>query len=289
MAIYKTTSSQVIIRKVMRDLKPSGDNWIEDAIEWIGEALEHIGASTQLETKRCVLTISEFKAILPSDLYYVNQVSTSSMTNAGINSALNNVKAQVQALNDILAANPDQDLNYQLRNLTSRMIVLEGAYFKDPSTLTPMKYGTSTFPKDMHCDKCVNETATGSEWYVIENGYIKTSFQTGEICIAYKSFPIDDECYPLVPDDISYKEAMFWYIYKKLLLGGYDKPSNKIDYVFAEQMWLKYCTQARNAANYPDIDRYASFMNQWVRLIPSINHHETDFGNLGERENLNRG
>ena len=248
MAIYKTTSSQVIIRKVMRDLKPSGDNWIDDAIEWIGEALEHIGASTQLETKQCVLTISEFKAVLPSDLYYVNQVSTSSMTNAGINSALNNVKAQVQALSDILAANPNQD-----------------------------------------CDKCVNETATGSEWYVIENGYVKTSFQTGEICIAYKAFPTDDDCYPLVPDDISYKEAMFWYIYKKLLLGGYDKPSNKIDYVFAEQMWLKYCTQARNAANFPDIDRYTSFMNQWVRLIPSLNHHETDFGNLGERENLNRG
>ena len=43
--IYKNKSSQTIIRKVFRDLKPTNDNWTDDAVEWIGEALEHIGAS----------------------------------------------------------------------------------------------------------------------------------------------------------------------------------------------------------------------------------------------------
>ena len=52
MAIYKTTSSKVILRKVMRDLNPENADWIDDSIEWIGEALEHIGASAQLEKKR---------------------------------------------------------------------------------------------------------------------------------------------------------------------------------------------------------------------------------------------
>ena len=44
----KTISSKVLIRKIFRDLNPSKDNWVDDAIEWIGEALEHIGASSQL-------------------------------------------------------------------------------------------------------------------------------------------------------------------------------------------------------------------------------------------------
>ena len=69
---------------------------------------------------------------------------------------------------------------------------------------------------------------------------------------------------------------------------GKNKGVNGIDYKVAEQQWKYYCTQARNAANYPDIAKYASFMNQWVRLIPSINHHETDFSELGTRETLNR-
>ena len=75
MAVYKTISSKAIIRKIFRDLKPSKDNWIDDAIEWIGEALEHKGAASQLLQKQCVLDITNHKVLLPSDLYYINQVA----------------------------------------------------------------------------------------------------------------------------------------------------------------------------------------------------------------------
>jgi hypothetical protein len=286
--IYKTISSKAIVRKVFRDLNPSSDNWIEDAIEWIGEALEHIGAAAQFETKSCVISITDYKAVLPKCLYYINQVASSGITGSQVSSELAIIKAKIDDLNVTLAANPNQDLNYQLRDLSSRVIILESAYFKDPSTLTPLKYGTSTFPKDIHCNSCVNENATSDDWYIIENGYIKTSFKTGEVCMSYMAFPIDDECYPLVPDDISFKEAMFWYVYKKLILLGKNKGLNGIDYSFAEKQWKYYCTQARNAANYPDLAKYTSFMNQWVRLIPEVNQHEFDFGDLGTRETLNR-
>jgi hypothetical protein len=288
MAIYKTTSSKVIVRKVFRDLKPNNAEWIDDAIEWIGEALEHIGASTQLETKKVVLDVKEYKAILPSDLYYINMVATGGGVNSSVSTKLSELKEELALLNATLSANPNQVLYAQLRDITARVIVLQAEYFKYPEQLTPLAYGTTTFLKDIHCSKCVNEFATASDWYVVENGYIKTSFLEGELCLSYKAFPTDEDCYPLVPDDISFKEAMFWYIYKKLLLGGFSKPSNKIDYGFADQKWSYYCSQARNTANYPDIARYSSFMNQWVRLIPSINHHESDFSELNEREILDR-
>ena len=106
------------------------------------------------------------------------------------------------------------------------------------------------------------------------------------------AFPTDEDCYPLVPDDISYMEAMFWYIYKKLLISFVAPPETKrngINYTFADQKWKYYCTQARNAANFPDIDKYESFMNQWVRMIPSINRHDTTFEDLNTREDLYRG
>jgi hypothetical protein len=37
------------------------------------------------------------------------------------------------------------------------------------------------------------------------------------------------------------------------------------------------------------IDKYESFLNQWVRLVPNINRHSTGFENLNTRENLDRG
>ena len=140
----------------------------------------------------------------------------------------------------------------------------------------------------MHCVGCVNENMQYEDTYIIDNDYIKTSFTSGKICLSYTAFPTDEDCYPLVPDDISFKEAMFWYVYKKILLSTPTFKNNGIDYSIAESQWKYYCTQARNAANYPDIDKMESFMNQWVRLLPNINRHDTAFENLNTKEDLYR-
>ena len=312
MAIYKEISSKMIIRKVMRDLKPNHANWIDDAVEWIGEALEHIGAATQLKQKQCVLDVVDHKVLLPSDLYYINQVAINNSVAPNKATELDAITKQVKGLtadiseynknvedavaNSSLSAEDLEkyDTQYksnvlELRELTSRIVVLEGVYFRNSAALEPLSYGASTFHASMHCEGCSNEMSQHKESYIIDNDYIKTSFRSGKVCISYQAFATDADCYPLVPDDISYKEAMFWYIFKQMLLGGFAKPTNPIDYNFADQKWRYYCTQARNAANYPDIDKYESFMNQLVRLVPDINRHEMFFEELNDRETLYRG
>lgn len=301
----------------MRDLKPEDANWIDDAVEWIGEALEHIGASAQLVTQNCILDIKDHKTALPADLYYINQVSINENERyMGVSTNIDKIRV---LLGEYLQATGDQkdliaetlqplvdgtvtsnltDLGIEkARNLTktsntiinevnTRLAVLENGYMEDANTM--LAYCTTNFPEALHCEDCVNKTAKCKECYFVEDGYLKTSFSSGKVCLSYKAFPTDAECYPLVPDDISYKEAMFWYIFKKLLLGGMQ-PANGFDYMTAHQQWQYYCTQARNAAVYPDIDRMESFMNQWVRLIPNINRHDNAFENLGTREELYRG
>jgi len=293
MAIYKTTSSKVIIRKIFRDIKPSSDNWIDDAIEWIGEALEHIGSAPQLVQKQCVLTITDHKVLLPTDLYYINQVAINNSISPLNSNELDSLIAKVKELKAAIVDAQANSLEYSdtasiLHEINNRIVVLENVYFESSSRLQPLQYGASTFHKSMHCEGCVNENTNYEETYIVDNDYIKTSFVSGKICLSYMAFPTDEDCYPLVPDDISFKEAMFWYVYKKILLSNPRFKNNGIDYGTAEQQWQKYCTQARNAANYPDIDRYESFMNQWVRLVPSINQHDTAFEHLNTREDLYR-
>lgn len=323
MAIYKTVSSKQIVRKVMRDLNPVGSDWLHDAIEWIGEALEHIGASAQLETHVCTIEIENHRAMLPADLYMINQVGVSNIQNAasvssevseltrqaaGLTKAYNEART---AIDEAVTRSADgtytssltedqvskynnlaKTSDHELREINSRLVVLESTLMGGESmqNVSPLKYCTSNFPKGMHCESCVNEHAQSSECYLVENDYIKTSFDRGVLCLSYKAMPTDADCYPLVPDDISYREGMFWYIYKKMLLGGtIDVNKNGINYQFADQQWKYYCTQARNAAVFPDIDRMESFMNQWVRLIPNINRHNMSFDDLGEREDIYRG
>jgi hypothetical protein len=186
-------------------------------------------------------------------------------------------------LNNILEGEND----YELNRINARLHVLESQYSAS-GQVQVLSYCSTNFPKSIHCENCVNENAVYLDCYYIDNDRIKTSFYNGKVCLSYTAFPLDDDCYPLVPDDISFKEAMFWYVYKKMLLGRGEIADNGIDYVFAEQQWKYYCTQARNAANFPDIDRYEAFMNQWVRLIPNINRHDEGFANLSTRESLDR-
>ena len=297
MAIYKTISSKAIVRKIFRDLKPQNDNWIEDAIEWIGEALEHIGAAPQLNQKQCVLTVSNHKVLMPTDLYYINQVAINDSVSPVTSAELDTLTTKVKELKDAIVAAQADDLEYSdtasvLQEINNRIVVLENVYFKSSNQLQPLQYGASTFHKSMHCEGCINENVQYEDTYIVDCDYIKTSFASGKICLSYTAFPTDEDCYPLVPDEISFKEALFWYIYKKLLLSFVSPPENRrngIDYSFAEQQWKYYCGQARNEANFPDIDRYESFMNQWVRLIPDINRHDLMFENLNTKEDIFRG
>ena len=314
MAIYKNVSSKEIIRKVFRDIKPRTADFVHDAVEWIGEALEHIGAAPQLCQKQVVIDIADHKGCLPGDLYYINQVAVNTCVSPTVNNELDVLNKQIDALNADIGTYYDSvnqlvsrtesgryvsslttedmdtfDTRYktnteQLREINSRIAVLSNVYFTGGSCLSPLQYGASTFHDSIHCDGCVNATVKYKDTYIIDCGYVKTSFATGKLCISYMAFPTDEECYPLVPDDISFREAMFWYIYKKLLLQGIPGRNPKLGYEYAEAMWQNYCTQARNSANYPDIDKYESFMNQWVRLVPDVNAHSTFFESLNDRE-----
>lgn len=267
----------------MRDINPNGDNWIDDAIEWIGEALEHIGSAPQLEKKTCVISLKNHKAALPNDLYYINQVAFN-QTSEGV-VIENQMDSLLDKLDDII--NGGLATGYTVNEINARVHVLENQLINS-SGLTVLTKCTTNFPENVDCPDCINDNNVVQQCYYIEADKIKTSFNEGKVCLSYMAFPIDDECYPMVPDDISFKEAMFWYVYKKMLLGNMNPSVNGIGYEYADMQWKYYCTQARNNANYPDIDQYESFLDQWVRLIPNINRHSEGFGNLNLRESLSR-
>ena len=215
MAIYKNISSKYIINKIMRDLKPSDDNWIDDAIEWIGEALEHIGAAPQLCQQQCVLDVTDHKVLMPSDLYYINQVAINNSVSPANASEIDTLTTKITELKQEIADAQADGLEYSdtasvLHEINSRLVVIENIYFKDSNQLQPLQYGASTFHRSMHCEGCVNENAQYEDTYIVDCDYIKTSFASGKICLSYMAFPIDEDCYPLIPDDISFREAMFW-------------------------------------------------------------------------------
>lgn len=141
-----------------------------------------------------------------------------------------------------------------------------------------LKYNPSSFnPID---DGSPNYRTKTQESFSLNPNFIVTSFEEGVIDISYKSIALDEDGYPLVPDNQYFREALFWYCFKKMLMSGYQPKLRDLTYEFAEINWQRYCTAARNKANFPDISNYQRFADVWVGLVPNKRTFEEGFDRM---------
>ena len=113
--------------------------------------------------------------------------------------------------------------------------------------------------------------------YNLNGNYINTESRNCTILMGYKAFPIDEEGFPMMPKEISVKTAVFWYIVKKLLMGGYVNPNISMQY--AEEQWNWYCGQSRGKLNMPNLDQMEQIRKTIMRMIPQIDLSEGYFVN----------
>ena len=161
--------------------------------------------------------------------------------------------------------------------LPSGMTTLEQVMYRETSSdkFKVINRNDTTFPNGLYV---ISETEGQQPTYSTNGDYLLFSEETGTALISYTGIALDTEGYPLVPDNQYYKEALFWYCFKHILMLGYVSPSG-MNYLFAESRWQFYCTGARNKANYPSIGEYEQFKNTWVSLVPNINVYKERFDN----------
>jgi hypothetical protein len=116
-------------------------------------------------------------------------------------------------------------------------------------------------------------------------GYIKTALKTGYIMLSYQAVPVDNEGYPMIPDDESFEEAIYWYINMKLTYPEW-KAGRVRDAVYydAKSSWNYYRKQAYGNAMMPNVDQLEAIKNAWLRLVPEINEHGNAFTTLNQRQ-----
>lgn len=121
--------------------------------------------------------------------------------------------------------------------------------------------------------------------YKIQGQIIFTSIKEGEIEIAYEAISVDEEGYPLIPDNSSFTRALELYIKKKCFTIQFDlgKISPQVyNNVCQEYAWA--VGAAQNELIRPSIDEMESITNSWNNLIPRVGEHKTGFVTLGTKE-----
>jgi hypothetical protein len=124
--------------------------------------------------------------------------------------------------------------------------------------------------------------------YKLDSGYIYTNFDSGNVQLSYRGFPIDSNGYPMIPDEVKFREALKYYIIYKIDWKNWRiNPSsqNKSIVNDSEQRYLFAVASARNKSHIPSVDKMESIKNMWLRSIPKVNEHSTGFRttNISER------
>ena len=256
--IYNTTSSGEILSKMARDLNIADASFESKAIEWIGEAIELIGAGSSREEAHAILIVDDFKAPTPSLITNIRAIWKVGEESDVIEEEEGN-----------LSFDPDQianKANFRIRRHGDRIIdvnIHESLSSVEPPT--------------------IYQHETTKTNYKLNPGYFHFNFNRGLVHVAYDRIEVDENNYPTIPDSASYKEALFFYILKKLMMGGFRPALEEFTWEYANQMWRHYAAQAKARSNMPDDDEYKRFANNWANLAQR--QYDTDYHMEGKYGN----
>jgi hypothetical protein len=292
---YKYVSVKQVITRVLSNLNTQEENIrISDMIEWAGESLLKIGGFPTLlirTTGREDLPILEslnYQAELPFDFHSLIQVSYSTSATGpfypmryATGSFEHNSPATVTTstdAEDIASTSNIVTLCMQLYSLTYAQALAK--INTEPSTrsiLNGLLLSSNT--------NSTSDTATSDYIYTIRGGYIKTNQETGFIMMSYQAIPTDLEGYPLIPDNESFLEAIYWYINMKLTYPEWKLGRVRDEvYYDTRRSWNFYCKQAYGNMMMPDRGQMESIKNSWNRLVPNLDDFDTHFSNIGQQE-----
>lgn len=290
-------SSKAVIAKIIADLDLKEDEVkITDIREYIGEAMEKIGAIQQLEHKVENIPVIGYQAKLPCDLYRLNQVAFSFENSCGwlpmrkvTNSFGVYTKCDKCDPNMIIGDNALIPLVKNLYNLIDDRSALD-IINSDPNvkkTLSAL-VNQYTIPS-VNGRLIVGNPASlnGSLQYSTKPGYITVNVPCGWVKISYHAIITDEDSMPMIPDNPSYFEAIFWYVAMKLSYPKYLKGQlTQNIYYDMKNSWNFYRRQAYAEAMMPGVDELQSIQNSWNRLYPELDEHATFFEHVGDEQHI---
>jgi hypothetical protein len=152
-----------------------------------------------------------------------------------------------------------------------------------PTSFSPMRYSTDIFHHS--CSENIDCNCISDLTYKVNDDYIFPNFDEGTIQIAYKALPICKDGFPLIPDDVKFRNAVAYHImwklaFIKLMSGKITQSAYQI--IERDRDW--YMGAAQTRGNTPSVDFMESIKNNWLRLIKKINQQSDGFKSAGTQE-----
>ncbi len=145
---------------------------------------------------------------------------------------------------------------------------------RDYESKLPMVCKSSSFLSDM--EQGFQRESQYS--YTLNNNYIFTSFEEGQVEMHYKAFPTNALGMPLVPDDIKFIMAVQAFIAERIGFRLYMQDhltERKYAKLEVDRAW--YIGAAGSKAQIPSVDEMESIKNRFLRLRIHTDLHNASF------------
>lgn len=264
------TSIKVVADRLLRHPMMAGISF-EAIIDYTVDFMRIVQCGGFFEEKCSTITIEQYKGLLPEDFYEVNQIR------------LISTKYKLPTYEGIFKVdkegNPvttDEDGN----EYPSTQYIQTGYVENDCKSTNVFTYATDNY----HMSDNKNNIGLT---YKIQGGYIFTSIKEGEIEISYKAVLLDEELYPMIPDNSKFLRALEAYIKKQWFTILFDMGKLQapiLQNVQQEYAWAVGACESEFQKM--SLDKAESFYNSWRQLIPNTTEHSRGFATNGRRQNL---
>lgn len=229
--IYQYSSIKEVIGNVIRNTGLTDSSYILDMPEWIGEAMSFMRTKMELVPRYKDIVIDFHAGKMPVGC------------------------AEIEAI------------EYNGYSLDYKYKANLKAYY----SMTTIDQPQSAYQADEliflteFAQQCNRLPSCGHSYYT-EMGYIKTSFCDGTIRVYFKSMPMDEDEFPLIPDNANYKQALYWHSRAMMIGAGYE---DKIfNYEYCDAQYEKYAARAIAGIRYPSTDMVEQRIPTIDRFLP---------------------
>lgn len=234
---------------------------MESIIDYAIDFIRIVGTPPAFFDKTAVIEIEDYRGQLPCDFYEMRQVRTMG-------------GAYFRYSSDTFHMSPNKPKTGAV--VDGRVVVYADDYDKDKHV---------EFKDTRHItESVVNCSLT----YKLQGACIFTSIPSGEIEIAYLALPMNEEGYPMIPDNSAYIRAMESYIKLQWFSILFDQ--GKLDpriYQNAQQQYAWNVGQAQTNLIIPTIDQMEMISNMWCKNLPDTTRdHHTGYINEGTQERM---
>lgn len=244
------------IKRVLDDITDHPllrDVTLEQVIRHTIRFISLYGFPKLYQDKIDTVEIKDFRGLLPCDLISIIQVKD---LDTGI---------CLRAMTDTFVPKPPVNGNTPPKDMLNNVNSPEGMY------IPPMKK--------------YNEEPS----FKTQGRIIFTSFPEGQLEIAYKSIPVDDDGFPLLIDNETYLNALEAYIKVKVFTVKYDIgkiQAGVLSNAQSDYAWAAHLLQSEMTM--PSMSEMESITRMLNTMIKPVTQFDNGFKDLGNREYIRR-